>query len=85
MIKLICEQCNGRLEIDERKVIQAKNYAVVLMDNIIHCPYCNTDYLSGHSLNIPQSITIQQNAGDNAVQIGAIGNNIIIKGGLHFK
>lgn len=46
LIPLICNQCGGKLEVEDTKVIISGESFIVLPDQQFECPHCGTKYVS---------------------------------------
>ena len=46
-VPLICNQCGGKLEVEESRVSISGDTITALPDQKIECPHCGTRYISG--------------------------------------
>jgi YgiT-type zinc finger domain-containing protein len=49
LIPLICNQCGGKLEVEDTKVLISGDSFIVLPDQKFECPHCGTKYVSGNT------------------------------------
>ena len=80
LIPLICNQCGGRLEVDDTKVLISDDSFIVLSGQQFECPHCGTKYVSDDA-----SKNIHVNGGGIAIGNlsfgGDVEGNIVIGNG----
>lgn len=83
MIKLQCENCGGRLEVEESIVsISSDEIYFINKGKQISCPHCGVEYLEEDQLK--PVVTSGKFVITGPSQIGVIGDNTTIKG-IHFS
>jgi hypothetical protein len=58
LISLICEQCSGKLEIEQSQVVESDDSVILLNDQTFTCPYCGVKYLPGEEVRRYPTITV---------------------------
>ena len=80
LIPLICNQCGGKLEVEDSRVSISGNTITALTDQNIECPHCGTRYISGEMNRL-----IYATGGSIAIgniSFGEVNGNVVIRSGV---
>jgi hypothetical protein len=74
LIPLVCNQCGGKLEVENSQVLESGDAVIILSDQTFKCPHCGIKYLPGEKIRHSSEkvvISIGGNANGATIIIGS--------------